>query len=439
MITTPRPLRAIAAGGRAGVGGLLVVALGAAPALAQAETAELDSGDTAWMLASTALVLMMTIPGVALLYGGMVRKANVLATVMTSFAICCLVTVLWMIAGYSLAFSNGGAWIGDLDRLFLSGMEAGALSGTIPESVFMTFQMTFAIITPALIVGGFAERMKFSALLWFIGVWSLVVYSPIAHWVWGGGFLSDVGVLDFAGGTVVHINAGIAGLVGALMVGRRTGYGREPFAPHNLVLTVVGASLLWVGWFGFNAGSAVAADGAAGMAMAVTQIATAAAAMAWMFAEWLKAGKPSVLGIVSGAIAGLVAITPASGYVDPMGALIIGILAGIACYWGAAWLKPKLGYDDALDVFGIHALGGIVGALLTGVLAVEAIGGTPGLIEGNPGQVLTQIYGVLATVVYTGIASFVILKVIDLTIGLRVTEDDEREGLDIALHGESVT
>jgi Amt family ammonium transporter len=439
MITTPRPLRAIAAGGRAGVGGLLVVALGAAPALAQAETAELDSGDTAWMLASTALVLMMTIPGVALLYGGMVRKANVLATVMTSFAICCLVTVLWMIAGYSLAFSNGGAWIGDLDRLFLSGMEAGALSGTIPESVFMTFQMTFAIITPALIVGGFAERMKFSALLWFIGVWSLVVYSPIAHWVWGGGFLSDVGVLDFAGGTVVHINAGIAGLVGALMVGRRTGYGREPFAPHNLVLTVVGASLLWVGWFGFNAGSAVAADGAAGMAMAVTQIATAAAAMAWMFAEWLKAGKPSVLGIVSGAIAGLVAITPASGYVDPMGALIIGILAGIACYWGAAWLKPKLGYDDALDVFGIHALGGIVGALLTGVLAVEAIGGTPGLIEGNPGQVLTQIYGVLATVVYTGVASFVILKVIDLTIGLRVTEDDEREGLDIALHGESVT
>ena len=439
MIKTTHPLRAFAAGGRAGMGGLLVLALSTAPALAQGDAVELDSGDTAWMLASTALVLLMTIPGVALLYGGMARKPNVLATVMWSFAICCLVTVLWMIAGYSLAFSGGGAWIGNLDRMFLRGMGLGALKGTIPESVFMTFQMTFAIITPALIVGGIAERMKFSALLWFIGIWSLVVYSPIAHWVWGGGFLGDAGVLDFAGGTVVHINAGIAGLVGAVMVGRRTGYGREPFAPHNLVLTVIGASLLWVGWFGFNAGSAVAADAVAGMAMAVTQIATAAAAMSWMFAEWLRAGKPSVLGIASGAIAGLVAITPASGFVDPMGALIIGIAAGIFCYWGVAWLKPKLGYDDALDVFGIHALGGIAGALLTGVLAVEAIGGTPGLIEGNPGQVLTQIYGILVTVVYCGVASFIILKVIDLTIGLRVTEDDEREGLDIALHGESVT
>jgi Amt family ammonium transporter len=439
MIKTTHPLRAFAAGGRAGMGGLLALALSAAPALAQGDAVELDSGDTAWMLASTALVLLMTIPGVALLYGGMVRKANVLATVMASFAICCLVTVLWMIAGYSLAFSGGGAWIGNLDRIFLRGMGLGALTGTIPESVFMTFQMTFAIITPALIVGGIAERMKFSAMLWFIGIWSLVVYSPIAHWVWGGGFLGDAGVLDFAGGTVVHINAGTAGLVGALMVGRRTGYGKETLAPHNLVLTVIGASLLWVGWFGFNAGSAVAADAVAGMAMAVTQIATAAAALSWMFAEWLRAGKPSVLGIVSGAIAGLVAITPASGFVDPMGALIIGIVAGIACYWGVAWLKPKLGYDDALDVFGIHALGGIVGALLTGVLAVEAIGGTAGLIEGNPGQVVTQIYGILVTVVYSGVVSFIILKVIDMAIGLRVTEDDEREGLDIALHGESVS
>jgi len=418
-----------------------LLALGASmlplrPALAQ--EAALDSGDTAWMLTATALVLLMTIPGLALFYGGMVRKMNVLTMIMQSFAICCLSTVLWMVAGYSLAFGEGNMWVGGLDRLFLAGMNIDSLSGTIPESVFMTFQMTFAIITPALITGAFADRMKFSAMLVFVAIWGLVVYAPITHWVWGGGFLGDVGVLDFAGGTVVHINAGIAGLVTALVLGRRGGLGSENMAPHNLVLSVVGAALLWVGWFGFNAGSAVAADGAAGMAMAVTQIAAAAAALTWMAAEWILRGKPSVLGIISGAIAGLVAITPASGYVDPRGALVIGLVAGIACYWGATGLKRMFGYDDSLDVFGVHGVGGIVGAVLTGVFAVEAIGGTPGLIEGNPGQVLTQLWGIAATILYCAAATFVILKAIDLTIGLRVSAEDERDGLDLALHGEVV-
>ncbi|MCR4281772.1 MAG: ammonium transporter [Bauldia sp.] len=395
------------------------------------------------MLTSTALVLLMTIPGLALFYGGMVRKKNVLATVMQSFAITCLVTVIWAVAGYSLAFTDGGSmqsYLGGLSRFMLNGMEKDSLTGTIPESVFMTFQMTFAIITPALIAGAFADRMKFSALLWFIGLWSLIVYSPIAHWVWGGGFVgpNGWGVLDFAGGTVVHINAGVSGLVCALVLGKRLGVGHDNMAPHNLVYSVIGASLLWVGWFGFNAGSAVASNGAAGMAMAVTQIATAAAALAWMFGEWIARGKPSVLGIVSGAVAGLVAITPASGFVAPTGALVIGLAAGLVCLWAVVWLKPTLGYDDSLDAFGVHAVGGIVGALLTGVFAKEAIGGTPGLLEGNPGQVVTQAYGILATVVWSGVASFVILKVIDVVIGLRVTREVEIEGLDINLHGEVV-
>jgi Amt family ammonium transporter len=414
------------------------------PAPAAAAASTINSGDTAWMLTSTALVLMMTIPGLALFYGGMVRKMNVLATVMQSFAITCLVTVLWMIVSYSLAFTDGNPFFGGFSRVLLDGMTIDSvndLAKTIPESVYMCFQMTFAIITPALICGAFADRMKFSALLWFIGLWAVLVYAPIAHWVWGpGGFLNDAGILDFAGGTVVHINSGVAGLMAALVLGKRRGYRTEPMAPHNLVLSVAGASLLWVGWFGFNAGSATAANGNAGMAMAVTQIATATAALTWMFVEWALKGKPSVLGIISGAVAGLVAITPASGFVDPKGSLIIGIAAGVLCYWGATGLKNALGYDDSLDAFGVHGIGGATGAMLTGVLAVSAVGGDghSGLIDGNPHQVLVQLYGVACTVVYDAIASLILLKLVDLTIGLRVDADTEREGLDLAIHGEVI-
>ena len=423
------------------LGLVLVGALGAPEGAFAAETPKLDTGDTAWMLTSTALVLMMTIPGVAMFYGGMVRKKNVLATAMQSFAVACVMTVLWMIIGYSLAFTDGGemnAYVGGLDKMLLRGIGVDTLSGTIPETVFMTFQMTFAIITPALITGALADRIKFSSLLVFLSLWMILVYAPITHWVWGGGFLAEAGVLDFAGGTVVHINSGVAALVGAMVLGRRRGYGTENMAPHNLILSVIGASMLWVGWFGFNAGSAVAANGSAGMAMAVTQIATAAAALSWMFAEWISRGKPSVLGIVSGAVVGLVAITPASGYVDPFAALIIGLVAGLVCYWGAVVLKPKLGYDDSLDVFGVHGLGGITGALLTGVFAVEAIGGTPGLLEGNAGQVLIQLEGIGATIVYCAIVTFVLLKIIDVVMGLRVDEEEEVTGLDYSLHGETV-
>jgi Amt family ammonium transporter len=390
------------------------------------------------MLTSTALVLLMTIPGLALFYSGMVRKKNVLATAMQSFAITCLVTVIWMVVGYSLAFDAGTALIGGFGKVMLAGMGKDTLQGTIPESVFMVFQMTFAIITPALITGAFADRMKFSAMLVFVALWSILVYSPICHWVWGGGFLGKSGVLDVAGGTVVHINSGIAGLVAAIVLGRRLGYGEENMAPHNLVLSLIGASMLWVGWFGFNAGSAVAANGAAGMAMAVTQIATAMAALAWMTCEWLTLGKPSVLGIISGAVAGLVAITPAAGFVAPGGALAIGAAAGVVCWWAAAKLKPMLGYDDSLDVFGIHGIGGIVGALLTGVFAVEAIGGAKGVLEGNTAQFGLQAYGIAVTVVYCAIATFILLKVVDVVIGLRVDKESERDGLDLNLHGETV-
>jgi Amt family ammonium transporter len=406
-----------------------------------ADTAKLDTGDTAWMMTSTLLVLMMTIPGVALFYSGMVRKKNVLATAIQSFAVACVMSVLWMIIGYSLAFTNGGeinAFVGSLDKVFLIGIGVDTLSGTIPETVFMTFQMTFAIITPALITGALADRIKFSSLLLFLSLWMVIVYAPITHWIWGGGFLGDAGVLDFAGGTVVHINSGIAALVGALVIGRRRGYGTENMAPHNLTLSLIGASLLWVGWFGFNAGSAVAANGSAGMAMAVTQIAAASAALSWMFIEWILRGKPSVLGIISGAVAGLVGITPASGFVDPVGALMIGLVSGATCYWGAVVLKGKLGYDDTLDVFGVHGIGGITGAILTGVFAVEEIGGTPGLIEGNPIQVIVQLEGIAATIIYCAIATFVILKFIDWTIGLRVDEETEIGGLDYNLHGETI-
>jgi Amt family ammonium transporter len=421
---------------------------GALAAMAQTGAAtqepKLDSGDTAWMLTSVALVLMMTIPGLALFYGGMVRKMNVLATVVQSFAITCLVTVLWTVCTYSMAFTEGTPFVGGFSRFLLSGMTmegVNELAKTIPESVYMCFQMTFAIITPALICGAFADRMKFSAMLWFIGLWSICVYAPIAHWVWGpGGFLNDAGLLDFAGGTVVHINSGVAGLMAALMIGKRRGYPTEPMAPHNLVFSVTGASLLWVGWFGFNAGSATAANASAGMAMAVTQIATATAALSWMFAEWMLKRRPSVLGIVSGAVAGLVAITPASGFVDPRGALIIGIAAGVICYWATTGLKHAFGYDDSLDAFGVHGIGGAVGAILTGVLAVAWVGGEghSGLIDGNPHQVIVQLYGVGCTAVYDALVSLALLKLIDLTIGLRVDIDAEREGLDLALHGEIV-
>jgi Amt family ammonium transporter len=433
-----RTVTASAARGALAVAAVVATLLvGSDAALAQEPA--LDSGDTAWMLTSTALVLMMTVPGLALFYCGMVRKKNVLSATMQVFATCCLATLVWMVVGYSLAFSGEGAFVGDLGRLFLAGLTVDSLWGTIPETVFMTFQMTFAIITPALITGAFADRMKFSALLWFMGLWSIFVYPVIAHWVWGaGGWVGALGALDFAGGTVVHINSGVAGLMTAIVLGKRLGYGSELMAPHNLVYSVIGASLLWVGWFGFNAGSAVAANGTAGMAMVVTQVATAAAALAWMFAEWIRADKPSILGIVSGAVAGLVAITPASGFVGPAGALFIGIAAGILCYLAATSMKHAFGYDDSLDVFGIHGVGGIVGAILTGVFAAEAIGGKPGVLEGNWGQLMPQIYGVLATVIWSGVVSLVILKVIDATIGLRVSEDVERDSLDLQLHGETV-
>src|SRR5271163_694703 len=421
----------------------------AAPAAAAAQPTapflmgvdKISAGDTAWMLTSTALVLMMSIPGLALFYGGMVRKKNVLATLMQTFAIVCVVTILWWLIGYSWAFTPGSKFLGGSSRALFNGMtfmhdanklSVSHLAMTIPETVYSMFQLTFAAITPALIAGAFADRMKFSAMLVFMGLWSLLVYAPIAHMVWEPtGWLNLAGVLDYAGGTVVHINAGIAGLASCLVLGKRLGYGREAMPPHNLTLTLMGASLLWVGWFGFNAGSAGAADGRAGMAMLVTQMATAAAALGWMFAEWISKGKPSVLGIASGAVAGLVAITPASGFVGPTPAVVIGIVAGVVCFISATSLKHALGYDDSLDAFGVHGIGGIIGALLTGAFVSKETSGVDG-------SVLVQLKGVGFTVVYGFVASFVILKIVDMTIGLRVTEEQEREGLDISLHGESI-
>jgi len=415
-----------------------------------------NSGDAAWMLTSVALVLMMTIPGLGLFYGGMVRKKNVGDTVMTSFAVTCLVTVVYAILTYSLAFTGGNAFIGGLSRVFLQGIHYDLSSGantpnglapTIPETVYMCFQMTFAIITPALIAGSFAERMKFSSMLWFIGLWAILVYAPVAHWMWGpdgafsvanvddkGAFKGAFQVLDFAGGTVVHIDAGIAGLMAALMLGKR----RDTGPAHNVVLTFIGASLLWVGWFGFNAGSATSAGLQAGMAMTVTQIATAVAALTWMFVEWAHRGKPTVVGIASGAVAGLVAITPASGYVGPIGAIAIGVACGVGCYFAVTVVKQAFGYDDALDCFGVHAIGGAIGAILTGVFAVSEFSGHSGLLEGNVQQFVNQFFGVGAVVVYDAIVSLIILKVIDLAIGLRVSDEVERDGLDLALHGEVV-
>jgi len=419
-------------------------AAAAAPQLAVHATAlALNSGDTAWMLTATALVLLMTVPGLALFYSGMVRKKNILATAAQSFAITAMVTVLWAVIGYSLAFTNGGdnnAFIGGMDRIMLTGMGnevAHSLAASIPESVFMTFQMTFAIITPALICGAFADRMKFSAMMIFMALWVLVVYCPVAHWVWGGGFLGGMGVLDFAGGTVVHFNAGVAGLVCAIVLGKRVGYGHENMSPHNLLYALIGASLLWVGWFGFNAGSAVAANALAGIAMANTQIATAAAAMSWMVVEWVIQKKPSVLGMLSGAVAGLVAVTPAAGFVDPSGALMIGLISGAVCYAGAVWLKHKIGYDDSLDAFGVHGIGGAVGAVLTGVFALSSVNSLgKGAIDGNPGQIVTQLEGLAIAGVYCAVATYVILLIVNAIVGLRVTADEEREGLDLTQHGE---
>jgi len=418
----------------------------ALPAFAQeAAAAEppptIDSGDTAWLLVSTVIVLMMSIPGLALFYGGMVRKKNVLNTTAMVFTAVAVLSVVWTLIGYSLAFTDGGAlqsYIGGLDKVLLAGVTKDAISGSIPESLFVVFQMTFFAITPALIIGSVVERMKFSSLLVFLTLWSLIVYAPVCHWVWGGGFLSQDGVLDFAGGTVVHINAGVAGLVAAIVLGKRKGYGTENLAPHNLVLTLIGASLLWVGWFGFNAGSAAAANSSAAMAALVTQICTAAAVLGWLVVEWIVHRKPTVLGATSGAIAGLVAITPAAGFVDPVGALIIGAVAGVVCYIAATAVKRALGYDDSLDVWGVHGVGGIVGAVLTGVFAREAIGGTAGAIEGNVGQVWTQVYGVLATIIWCAVATFVILILIKIFMGLRVPESEEIEGLDINQHGEVI-
>ena len=437
-----------------GITGILRYALALLPLLAPAlghaqdETPTLDSGDTAWMLTSTVLVLFMTIPGLALFYGGMVRSKNVLSVLMQCFAVTGLMTVLWTVYGYSLAFDTTGmvagevnlnSFIGGFGKAFLAGVGVDSLIGTIPESVFATFQMTFAIITPALIVGAFAERMKFSSMLVFLALWFTIVYTSMTHMVWSGdgALMWDWGVLDFAGGTVVHINAGIAGLVAALVLGKRKGFPTTSMAPHNMTLTVIGAAMLWVGWFGFNAGSAVSAGGSAGMAMLVTQIATATAALAWMFSEWLSHGKPSVLGIASGAVAGLVAITPASGTVGPMGALAIGASAGVLCFLASTKLKRKLGYDDSLDVFGVHAVGGIVGAILTGVFAFPALGGVwdPGDATIG-GQVWVQLKGVLFTVVFTGVLTWVLLKVVDAVMGLRVTAEEETLGLDLALHDE---
>ena len=419
------------------------------PNIALADAHEPNSGDTAWMLTSTALVLFMTIPGLALFYGGLVRTKNVLSVLMQCFALTAIMTLVWVIIGYSLAFNTDGmeagttninSFVGGLGTMFLSGVTASSLSGTIPETVFITFQMTFAIITPALIVGAFAERMKFSAMIVFSILWSIIVYAPICHMAWSGdgAFFGDMGVLDFAGGTVVHINAGIAALVACIIIGKRQGYPDTLMAPHSLTITVIGASMLWVGWFGFNAGSAVAADGAAGMAMLVTQVATASATLGWMAAEWIKLGKPSILGAVTGAVAGLVAITPASGSVGPMGAIVVGLASGVLCFWAATSLKRALGYDDSLDAFGVHGIGGIVGALLTGIFAAESLGGQ-GLGDGISsigGQFVVQLIGVVFTIVYCGVLSFILLKIVDAIIGLRVSQDEETEGLDISLHDE---
>ena len=426
----------------------LGVTLLASPASAQVAASRIDAGDTAWMISATGLVLMMTIPGLALFYCGMVRKKNVLATMAQSLACVGLCSILWFAVGYSLSFAGDGAWLGTFEKAFMRGtsMEAtSAFAPTIPEVLFMFYQMTFAIITVALVAGSVADRMRFSAFLWFAAGWLLLVYVPIAHWVWGGGFLAKAGVLDFAGGTVVHLNAGIAGLVACYVVGKRHGYGSENFAPYDLSLAVIGTGLLWVGWLGFNGGSALGANSRAAFAITATHLAAAAGALTWMFLEWWARGKPSVLGMISGAIAGLGTITPASGFVLPWHGLVIGLIAGAICYWGCTWLKLRCGYDDLLDVFGVHGIGGATGTLLVGVFAVAALSvtpdapdGSPGLIEGNARQLLIQLYAIVVTVVWSGVLTYVLLKVIAFLVPLRVSRQSEIEGLDITQHGEAL-
>nr|VFJ43281.1 MAG: ammonium transporter [Candidatus Kentron sp. DK] len=420
---------------------VLVGLLTLLPGAVLAQEATLDGANTAWILTATALVLFMTIPGLSLFYAGLVRTKNVLSVMMQCFAITCLMSLLWFAYGYSLAFGEGNAYIGDLSKAFLAGVGRDSLSGDIPETVFMAFQMTFAIITPALVVGGFAERMKFSSMLVFSAIWFTLVYVPVTHWVWGGGWLGEMGLYDFAGGTVVHITAGVSAITAAIFMGARKGFPTTSMPPHNLAISVAGAGMLWVGWYGFNAGSALAANGDAGMALLVTHISAAAGSLAWMVAEWSKYGKPSVLGIITGMVAGLGTITPASGFVGPGGALVIGITAGFVCFTATNYLKRTLRIDDSLDVFPVHGVGGILGTLLAGVFASTGLGIFSGFgfadgITSMADQVGVQAIGVLATIVYTAIISLVILKIIDALIGLRVTAEDETEGLDISLHEE---
>jgi Amt family ammonium transporter len=439
-------MRILASCRAAAASAALVVMAFATPAFSQAasEPAKIDPADTAWMIVATALVLMMSIPGLALFYAGMVRKKNVLATMAQTLAAVALGSLVWAAIGYSFAFSGDAAVLGNFERVLLIGMTmeaASPLAKTIPESLFMIYQMTFAVITVALVAGSLADRIRFSAFVWFITLWLIVVYAPIAHWVWGGGFLGSAGLLDFAGGTVVHLNAGIAGLVGAYVLGSRRGYGSENLAPYDLSMAVIGTGLLWVGWFGFNGGSALGSGSRAAYAIVATHLAACSGALTWMALEWKTRGKPSVLGMISGVIAGLGTITPASGFVLPWQAFVIGILAGAICFWACTWLKLKLGYDDSLDVFGIHGVGGATGTLLTGVFAAAAVSGAPGmagLLEGNGGQVVTQLYGIVVTLVWCGVATFVLLKIIDAMVGLRVSDEAERTGLDITLHGESI-
>jgi Amt family ammonium transporter len=413
----------------AGLGAMLV------PAIGHAQT--VDTGDTAWLITATALVLLMTLPGLALFYGGLVRSRNVLSVLMQCFALCCIVTILWMIFGYSAAFSPGSALLGGFGKAWLRGVELSTVSGTIPETVFVMFQLTFAIITPALIVGAFAERTRFAPMLLFSALWLVIVYVPVAHWVWGGGWLQTMGFRDFAGGAVVHVNAGVAAVVAALVIGNRSGFPTTPMLPHNMTMTVSGASLLWVGWFGFNAGSALASNGSAGMAMLVTHIAAAAGSLAWMGLEWTRFGKPSVLGIVTGMVAGLGTITPASGFVGPMGGLVIGLVAGVVCFFATQLIKRKLKIDDSLDVFPVHGVGGFTGLLLTAVFSATSLDGL-GLPEGVSigKQLLTQAIGAFATVAWCGVATFVLLKLVNLILPLRVSVEQENEGLDLVLHEE---